>query len=221
MFLCQSQLFSGCSEEILNVKMSKMKIKTNSTDEAIHLTDEIWYTSSNCSVVTPYNIDVFGVNIISNTYENGKGVIKFDGSVTSIGEFAFYGCSYLTSITIPNSVTSICKEAFSACVSLTNVTISNSVASIGYGAFVACLPLMSIIIPKSVTRIGDSAFHYCKSLTSVYCKAKAVPSMGGNVFVNISPSAKIYVPMESVDAYKSADVWREFADMIVGYNFDE
>ncbi|MCQ2094099.1 MAG: leucine-rich repeat domain-containing protein [Bacteroidaceae bacterium] len=68
--------------------------------------NEIWYTSSDGEVVKPY-YNVFGTTIISNTYSNGKGVIKFDNSVTSIGYGAFSDCSGLTSITIPNSVTTI------------------------------------------------------------------------------------------------------------------
>lgn len=78
--------------------------------------NEIWYTSSDGKVVTPNKSDVFGASIISNTYSNGKGVIKFDNSVTSIGGFAFYYCSGLTSITIPNSVTSIGYSAFYGCI---------------------------------------------------------------------------------------------------------
>jgi hypothetical protein len=84
--------------------------------------NEIWYTSSDENVVTPYATDVFGANIVSNTYENGKGVITFDGDITSIGESAFADCSGLTSITIPNRVTTIRREAFSGCSSLNSIT---------------------------------------------------------------------------------------------------
>ena len=74
--------------------------------------NEIWYTSSDGNIVTPYAADVFSANIVSNTYENGQGKIVFDGVVTSIGGSALYSCSRLTSITIPNSVTSIGESAF-------------------------------------------------------------------------------------------------------------
>ena len=80
-------------------------------------------------------------------------------SVTSIGDYAFYGCSGLTSVTIPNSVTSIGDYAFSGCSGLTSVTIPNSVTSIGDYAFYGCSGLTSVTIPNSVTSIGSDAFQ--------------------------------------------------------------
>ena len=84
-----------------------------------------------------------------------------------IGEEAFYGCSSLTSIEIPNSVTSIGKRAFDGCASLTSVNIPNSVTSIGNGTFFGCASLTSVTIPNTVTSIGSQAFWECTSLTSV------------------------------------------------------
>ena len=130
--------------------------------------NEIWYTSSDGNVVTPYNSNVFGANIVSNTYENGKGVIKFDGNVTSIGDDAFYKCTSLTSVTIGDSVTSIGSDAFYNCTSLTSVTIPDSVTEIGYAAFYDCTSLTSITIGDRVTSIGDFAFSVCTSLKEVY-----------------------------------------------------
>ena len=114
----------------------------------------IIYTSSNGKVVTPYKRDVFGANIVSNTYNNGQGVIIFDAPVTSIGNDAFSDCTSLTSVTIPDSVTSIGNYAFYECSSLTSVTIPNSVISIGNYAFRSCTSLTSVTIPDSVTSIG-------------------------------------------------------------------
>ena len=85
-------------------------------------------------------------------------------SVTSIGSSAFYGCSGLTSVTIPNSVTSIGDSAFSYCSRLTSVTIPNSVTSIGEAAFYGCSGLTSVTIPGSVTSIGWAAFSGCSGL---------------------------------------------------------
>ena len=97
-------------------------------------------------------------------------------SVTSIGDYAFSGCSGLTNMTIPNSVTSIGQYAISSCSSLTNITIPNSVTSIGQYAFSGCSGLTNITIPNSVTSIGGSAFNDCSSLTSVTLNSDAIVS---------------------------------------------
>ena len=82
-------------------------------------------------------------------------------SVTEIGSYAFWDCSGLTSITIPNSVTTIGFSAFQGCSGLTSVTIPNSVTEIGAYAFFGCKGLTSVTIPNSVTTIGDAAFYSC------------------------------------------------------------
>ena len=87
--------------------------------------------------------------------------------VTAIGDSAFYRCSSLTSVVIPDSVTSIGDNAFHWCSRLTSIVIPNSVTSIGYGAFRNCYSLTSIAIPDSVTYIGYYAFYDCSSLTSI------------------------------------------------------
>ena len=88
-------------------------------------------------------------------------------SVTSIGDYAFIGCTNLTSITIPDSVTGIGRSAFCSCTSLTSITIPDSVTEIGWYAFDGCTSLTSITIPNSVTRILGDAFRDCTNLTSV------------------------------------------------------
>lgn len=128
--------------------------------EKIH-NNQIWYTSSDGQIVKPYNNKAFGTNIISNTYENGKGIITFDGNVTQIGKGAFEYCSRLTSVTIPDSITSIGELAFLGCTSLTGIMIPDSVMSIDKYAFRGCNNMTSIYIGSAVTTIGLSAFWDC------------------------------------------------------------
>ena len=169
-------------------------------------------------------------------------------SVTSIGNFAFHNCSSLkafhgefasadnrclvidgvlnsfapaglTEYTIPNSVTSIGEYAFSNCTSLTSVTIPDSVTSIGGSAFSHCTSLISVTIGKSVTSIGDYAFWYCRSLTSVYCKPTTPPTGSSAMFYDNASDRKIYVPRNSVSAYKAKQYWKDYASDIEGYDF--
>ncbi|MBR2031712.1 MAG: leucine-rich repeat protein [Alistipes sp.] len=253
--------------------------------------NEIWYTSTGGAVVEPYATDVFGANIVSNTYKNGQGIITFDAPVTSIGEAAFQKCVDLTSIMIPysvmsigihaffecsdlesfhgkyasldkrclviegrllsfapagledytlpdgitvigktsfehceslesitisNEVTSIEQYAFYKCYNLTSATFGNSVTSIANDSFKHCTSLKSVMIGNGIASIGDDAFKHCINLTSVYCKALTPPSLGLNTFFDNDSNRKIYVPKNSVEAYKTADGWSDFADQIIG-----
>ena len=128
--------------------------------------DEIWYTSSDGNIVSPYRASSLPT-IVSNTYVGGKGVIKFASDITSIGEQAFGWCQSLTSITIPNSVTIIGNSAFNSCIGLTSMMIPNSVTSILTNAFYGCKGLTSVTIPNSVTSIGSNVFSFCNSLTDI------------------------------------------------------
>ena len=296
---------------------SMIAAAATSISEFVVPIDEIWYTSTDDTVVEPYKAEVFGANIVSNTYEDGQGIILFDSSITSIGAAAFSGCTSLTSVIIPNSVTSIGNSAFYRCLNLSSITVPDSVISIGNYAFEHC-KLASITIPNSVTSIGDVAFFRCNSLTSVtipdsvtkigegvfsscdkleyfygkfasndnrclivdntlntyaagstlvsYTIPEHITIIGGNAFeynsyiasitipegitlienhafygcsslkeVYCTPTTpptgksymfkynasdrKIYVPRNSVEAYKTAEYWSDYADYIVGYDF--
>ena len=274
--------------------------------------NEIWYTSTNNLELLPAStkMHIFGANLTSNIYKDGKGVLTFDGIVDKIGDGAFQGCTTLASITIPDSVTTIGDNAFHSCVSLasvtipegvteigndafakcyftaekfinnssldsadngywgawvceiiqddglcidgstavycrpnaTSVTIPDSVTEIGSTAFLGCFSLTSVTIPEGVTEIGSQAFAVCTSLTSVtipasvtsvsylafahcsslkevYCKPTTPPTGDSSMFHDNASGRKIYVPTKSVDAYKSAEYWSDYADYFEGYDF--
>ena len=119
--------------------------------------------------------------------------IVIPDSVTSIGDYAFCGCTSLTTIKIPDSVTSIGKSAFSGCTSLTTIKIPDSVTSIGEHAFYGCSSLTSIVIPDSVTSIGDYAFSGCTSLTSIELSDN-VTSIGEAAFDKCTNLTSIEIP---------------------------
>ena len=146
--------------------------------------------------------------------------IEYSGktyNVTSIGEHAFYGCSGLTSITIPNSVTSIGNYAFSGCSSLTSVTIPNNVTNLGFAAFDGCSSLTSITIPNSVTSIGSSAFYGCSGLTKIISEIENPFSISDNAFYHydkdIYASATLVVPPGKKSAYQSKAGWNKFQNI--------
>lgn len=99
-------------------------------------------------------------------------------SVTCIDKYAFYYCTGLTSVTIPNSVTGIHLRAFNNCTGLTSVTIPNSLTYIGEYAFALCTSLTSVTIPNSVTTIEERAFSGCTGLTSVVFNADSCTYAG-------------------------------------------
>ena len=111
--------------------------------------DEIWYTTTDGMALQLSGVgdaETFGTKILYNTYEDGKGVIIFDESVTLVGAEAFDGCYNLESVTLPDGITSIGESAFSNCAYLTSVNIPNGVTSIGAGAFYDCESLTDVHI---------------------------------------------------------------------------
>ena len=119
-----------------------------------------------------------------------------------------------TTFEIPNSVTSIGSHAFYECSSLQSVTIGSEVTSIGDWAFSFCDSLTGVTITDSVTSIGERAFSSCDSLTSVTINAVEPPTVGDHMLDYCSKLANIYVPAESVETYRTASGWSDYADII-------
>ena len=176
--------------------------------------NEIFYNLdkvNRTATVTKYN-NVYSGDVVI------PGTVTYNGitySVTSLGDYCFGGCYWLTSITIPNSVTSLGEECFAGSRSLTSIILGNSVKSLGNYCFWGCSSLTSITIPNSVTSLGDGCFYDCSSLTSItipnsvtslgsYCFSccssltsitigNSVTSLGESCFVSCSSLTSIYM----------------------------
>ena len=139
-------VFFAVTASAYDVEVDGLYYNLNETEKTAEVTYKVWMKASYSG----------SIEIPSFIFIN-----EVEYKIASIGDYAFYGCSGLTSITIPNSVTSIGAGAFSECTYLTSITIPNSVTSIGDYAFSECTYLTSITIPNSVTSIGDHAFESC------------------------------------------------------------
>ena len=165
---------------------------------------------------------------LSSGYYSGiviiPGSVTYGGktySVTRIGALAFFYCSNLTSVTIPNSVTDIGQSAFCYCPALTSVTIPNSVTSIGKGAFRGCSGLTSVTIPNSVTSIGSQAFDEADIPTVISLIENPFNIMGKTsetrtFSLNTFNNATLYVPVGTKEKYQATDGWKDFVNIVEG-----
>ena len=174
------------------------------------------------------NASAFKMCRISNINLNG---------VTQIGDYAFYQAGGFTSITIPSTVTAFNGYAFVGVSSLrsvtidyasnatlegrqfndlpiTSLTIGSHPTKIGNAMFYGCNKLTSLVIPSNISSIGDSAFNKCSGLTSITVNRTTPPTLGGTYVFDNTNDCPIYVPAASVNAYKTADNWSEYASRI-------
>lgn len=158
---------------------------------------------------------MFNAGVAMHTWENGVGVIGFNGVITKVKTKAFYNNRNLENIILPSSVEYIEDYAFYGCV-LTSVNLGNVLKQIKYCAFNGCNKLTTIIIPESIELIGDYAFYGCNKLKTVYCKATTPPIAGDNILPQTYNGLVIYVPKSSVNLYKKASGWASYKDNIVG-----
>lgn len=141
-----------------------------------------YYSNGNCIIETETGTLIAGCK---------TSVIPDDGSILRIGEKAFYWCSYLYDITIPESITSIGAFAFDNCKNITNITLPEGITSIEERTFENCSSLKTITIPKKVKTIGTYAFSCCYKLESVTL-SKNVTSIGYLAFFNCDRLKNIY-----------------------------
>lgn len=144
---------------------------------------------------------------------NGVTEIRLPSSLTSIGKSCFAEARCLRKINVPAGVIALPNYAFSNCLSLEHVELNEGLESIGSNAFNSGRALQTLIIPSTVTSIGNSALstYYCLAIVTVL--ATTPPTLGSSAFSS-SGIKKIYVPAESVEAYKSATNWSNYAEKI-------
>ncbi len=163
-------------------------------------------------------------------------------SLTRVGSVAFYGYGFTSSIQRVDAydLTDWCKISFKGDgsnplrsggrlymngVEVSELTIPSDITTLYFAAFAGCSSITSVTIHENVTQIRAYAFGYCNNLKTVYCESTTPPAIsrsnGGywNGFIRNASGRLIYVPRESVDAYKTADGWSDYADYIVGYDF--
>ena len=173
---CSSLTSVTIPNSVTSIGNSALAYCSSLTSIFVENGNTVYDSRDNCNAI---------IETATNILITGCKNTAIPNSVTSIGDYAFSGCSSLTSVTIPNSVTSIGKSAFSRCSRLTLVTIPNSVTEIGRNVFQGCSRLTSITIGNSVTSIGDYAFNGCSRLTSVTIP-NSVTSIGSNAFYECS-----------------------------------
>lgn len=169
------------------------------------------------SGVTSIGSDAFAYcdNLTSVTVNSNNATYDSRNNCNAIIETntntLLYGCR---NTIIPNTVTTIGQGAFEGCSGLTSIDIPNSVTSIGEEAFAYCTSLTSVTIGSGVTSIGEEAFNGCSGLTSITCNAVIPPTISDYDVLYDTNNCPIYVPSQSVEAYKSADVWSDYASRI-------
>ena len=133
------------------------------------------------------------VETASNTLLVGCKESSIPNSVETIDDYAFYGCSGLTSLVLPNSVKTIGEVAFDGCLELESIEIGNSVETVGQSAFSNCSSLASLVLPNSVETIGDYAFYGCSALTRLVLP-NSITSIGRAVVYACSSLTDLAIP---------------------------
>lgn len=177
-----------------------------------------------CKGISSVTLSSDVTTIGNDAFWNNEGILRFNSdtngvmnisdSVTSIGSYAFANLNSITTLNIGSGMTNIESSVFPSMIGLTAVTIPNTVTTIGLTAFYNCYSLKTLIIPSSVTRIEGGAFRQCSGLTSVTCLATTPPTMTNDSVFESTNSCPIYVPSQSVSAYKSATNWSTYASRI-------
>ncbi len=219
-----NQAFSGCTNlkrfiwNVKNCLPTVLAIVPNYTQKVI-VGDSVEVIPSNFAKNTRINDLTLGKSvkkISSSAFYHCTGLkrVNIPNSVTVIYQNAFYENSGLEELTLGNSLTEIGNNAFNLCSSLTSVSIPNAVTRVGMNAFAKCTNLRNVVIGKSVTTFGSSVFNGCDSLRVVTCLIPEPISINANVFNKLYDQAILRVPAHAVEAYKNLAPWNRFSQII-------
>ena len=165
------------------------------------------------NVSVPNSVERIGANAFQDCKSLESFVIP---PGTKVGAYVFEGCKSLKSVTIPDGHDNIQTYMFQGCTNLENIVLPNSITSVGEAAFMSCHRLKSITIPANVPSLLANVFANCKILKSIHFKPLTPPKITNSTFLNLTVDLIIYVPAESLEAYKTAQYWSSVADKIVG-----
>ena len=132
-------------------------------------------------------------------------------SAKEIGSYAFSGCTNLKQVILPENLGILGSYVFSGCSSLTEIILPNNLTTIEKYAFEKCSKLLEIILPVNVNVIGENVFKHCNQLEKIIVLSSNPPKLGGSLGIS---ATNIYVPAESVELYKTAPLWSDYADKI-------
>lgn len=188
--------------------------------------------SSLYSVTIPESVVEIGSYAFSSS---GLQSVEIPGSVRILSRSAFYGCAYLKSVVLSNGLAVIESEAFarsgiqsidipdtvrlidfwafSYCTDLQEIDLSSGITKLAEGLFSGCTSLTSITIPKNVDRIGGGAFSECTNLMEINVENAVPPTCESAFARSLTNDCVLNIPVGSLEAYKSADVWKNFKNI--------
>lgn len=209
--------YDGLSKVIVNPIPSEYIVPSGTksiTENGTH--DVKDYASVSVNVASSGGNNELLMNIISRSTADFSITASELQGLTSIGDYAFYNCQGLISISIPSGITSIGNNAFNNCYRISNIDIPFGVESIGNNAFWNNVRLTTLELPSSVASIGNSFLYGCTNFTTLKCNAIQPPIITTSTFNSVKNYIqKIIVPAGRASTYKWATNWSALADIIV------
>jgi len=221
--------FQNCKLESVTIP-STMTSLSSAVFQGNPLKSVTWLPA-NCSISTETSAPFYSTSSQITSFVFGDSVKtipsylcykmnKLDSVVlpeklTTIGQYAFNGCSLFKNVTIPASVTSIGTYGFAFCTALKNFEFPKGIKTVATSVLEGCTGLEDVIIPTSVTTIGQDAFYNCSKLMSIHNYAITPQSLQSRAVYNVNKQTCIlYVPMDYIDLYQTANVWKDFVNII-------